>query len=256
MLSYEKVHISYTFLMLAALIILYLRVNVIRNSGIMVIFTTFVLLGLGALSWTISRFNFVAHNTVMSRRDRIIWTVLPVLFPLLALIQQIAARGPVSIITSLGGAGAFIVMTLWFGWRFPETEAKAAFEKRIWYRFLIISLILVAAELLLKYTVGFLGEYILNLPLIFLSWNILMVYQFNSSPPPDVSASGRFESGEDCRGLTPREMEIIRAIVRGDSNKEIASDLDISFSTVKNHIYNIFRKTGARGRVDLVNMFK
>lgn len=42
--------------------------------------------------------------------------------------------------------------------------------------------------------------------------------------------------------LTDREIEVIKAIAEGMSNKEIASVLYISEKTVKNHISNIFRK--------------
>lgn len=42
--------------------------------------------------------------------------------------------------------------------------------------------------------------------------------------------------------LTERELEVIRALAQGKSNKEIAQDLDISEKTVRNHASNIYRK--------------
>jgi len=42
-------------------------------------------------------------------------------------------------------------------------------------------------------------------------------------------------------GLTEREKEILRLIVLGGTNKDIAKKLDISEKTVKNHISNIFQ---------------
>ncbi len=53
--------------------------------------------------------------------------------------------------------------------------------------------------------------------------------------------------------ITPRECEIILYISRGYSNEEIASRLFISTSTVKNHIYHIYQKIGARNRIELLN---
>jgi DNA-binding NarL/FixJ family response regulator len=51
--------------------------------------------------------------------------------------------------------------------------------------------------------------------------------------------------------LTPRELEIVGAIVDGDSNRDIADRLDISLQTVKHHLTNIFDKTGASSRLEL-----
>jgi len=56
-------------------------------------------------------------------------------------------------------------------------------------------------------------------------------------------------------GITEREKEIIRFICDGLSNKEIQARLFISLQTVKDHVYRIYRKTGARNRVQLVNLF-
>ena len=53
--------------------------------------------------------------------------------------------------------------------------------------------------------------------------------------------------------ITPRECEIIRLIHNGDSNEEIASKLFVSASTVKNHIYHIYHKTGSHSRIEMLN---
>ena len=52
-------------------------------------------------------------------------------------------------------------------------------------------------------------------------------------------------------GLTPREVEIIRAVVTGCSNREIAERSSISENTVKSHLTHIFNKSGASSRVEL-----
>jgi DNA-binding NarL/FixJ family response regulator len=52
-------------------------------------------------------------------------------------------------------------------------------------------------------------------------------------------------------GLTPRELDIVRAIVAGASNKEIADSLRISPQTVKHHLTSIFEKTSATSRLEL-----
>lgn len=50
------------------------------------------------------------------------------------------------------------------------------------------------------------------------------------------------------RCLTAREMEVIRLIEKGLSNKEIAKTMQIGVSTVKNHVHNILEKLNVRRR--------
>jgi two-component system NarL family response regulator len=52
--------------------------------------------------------------------------------------------------------------------------------------------------------------------------------------------------------LTQREREIVRLIVDGASNKEVASSLNISERTVKGHLSNVFQKLGVSDRLKLV----
>jgi two-component system nitrate/nitrite response regulator NarL len=52
-------------------------------------------------------------------------------------------------------------------------------------------------------------------------------------------------------GLTTRERQIARLIARGRSNKEIARELCIEISTVKNHVHHMLEKLGVRGRADV-----
>ena len=49
-------------------------------------------------------------------------------------------------------------------------------------------------------------------------------------------------------GLTSRECEVLEALARGLSNKEIARELGISPNTVKTHIANLVGKLGVSGR--------
>lgn len=52
--------------------------------------------------------------------------------------------------------------------------------------------------------------------------------------------------------LTPRELEILRELARGRSNKEIAEELYVSESTVKTHISHIFRKLNIKNRSEAI----
>jgi len=52
-------------------------------------------------------------------------------------------------------------------------------------------------------------------------------------------------------GLTPRELEIVSAVVAGYANREIAEYFKISEDTVKHHLSNIFDKLGVSTRLEL-----
>lgn len=49
--------------------------------------------------------------------------------------------------------------------------------------------------------------------------------------------------------LSPRELDILRGIARGESNKEIARTLGIAETTVKVHVQHVLRKLGVSSRV-------
>ena len=50
-------------------------------------------------------------------------------------------------------------------------------------------------------------------------------------------------------GLSPRERDILRGIVRGESNKEIARTHGIAETTVKIHVQHVLRKLNVSSRV-------
>lgn len=50
--------------------------------------------------------------------------------------------------------------------------------------------------------------------------------------------------------LTLRELDIVRALVRGRSNKEIATELNIGLRTVETYVSNVLTKLGVRSRTE------
>ena len=57
-------------------------------------------------------------------------------------------------------------------------------------------------------------------------------------------------------GLTRREQQLIPLIDRGMTNKEIASQLNLSEQTVKNHIHRILRKVGVEDRISIFEAYQ
>jgi PAS domain S-box-containing protein len=60
--------------------------------------------------------------------------------------------------------------------------------------------------------------------------------------------------GREASGLNARETDVLRLLVQGLANKEIAARMEISESTVKNTIQQLFAKSGVRTRSQLVRV--
>lgn len=53
-------------------------------------------------------------------------------------------------------------------------------------------------------------------------------------------------------GISPRELDVLRELAAGRSNKEIARRLDVSPNTVKTHVARLFEKLGAARRTEAI----
>ena len=56
--------------------------------------------------------------------------------------------------------------------------------------------------------------------------------------------------------LTARETEVLVLLLKGYNNARIAHDLVLSDSTVKSHIYNVYRKLGVHSRQAIIDLFE
>ena len=82
------------------------------------------------------------------------------------------------------------------------------------------------------------------------------------TPPEAIAPLQTFPTDFDKRlsevaaryNLTRREREVTELICQGKSNKDIAEILFLSESTVKTHIYNIFRKLEVKNRIEAIRI--
>ena len=70
----------------------------------------------------------------------------------------------------------------------------------------------------------------------------------NKYKPPDLGSEGNMNKSI----LTKREKEVFELLILNKTTKEIASKLNISEKTVRNHISNAMQKLGVKGRAAAV----
>lgn len=71
-----------------------------------------------------------------------------------------------------------------------------------------------------------------------------------------VASFSKMESqNKVIESLTQREKEILNLLAKGQMNKEVAHQLEISHGTVRKHIQNIYEKLHVNTRVEAVNLF-
>lgn len=62
---------------------------------------------------------------------------------------------------------------------------------------------------------------------------------------------GRLDSSRSVNELTNKEVEVLKLVAHGATNKEIASSLNISDNTVKYHLRNIMEKLNVKNRAQI-----
>lgn len=68
----------------------------------------------------------------------------------------------------------------------------------------------------------------------------------------DPESSKEDRRANQLASLTPREQDVLRALIKGASNKEIAYELFISEKTVKSHLNQVFRKLNVSRRLEAI----
>jgi DNA-binding NarL/FixJ family response regulator len=68
------------------------------------------------------------------------------------------------------------------------------------------------------------------------------------APIDFMKAGGEAANHPLAEGLTPRELQVLKGLTEGKSNKQIGRDLDIQEPTVKLHMKTLYRKLGAANR--------
>jgi DNA-binding NarL/FixJ family response regulator len=97
---------------------------------------------------------------------------------------------------------------------------------------------------------GAVGYLLKNLLRTELVETIRLVHNGHKRIPPEIAQQIAEHAGDDS--ITTRELDVLRGVANGNSNKIIASDLNISEHTVKNHLKSILSKLNASDRTHAV----
>ncbi|MEY2872750.1 MAG: hypothetical protein RLZZ373_121 [Pseudomonadota bacterium] len=74
------------------------------------------------------------------------------------------------------------------------------------------------------------------------------------APLPELEQTDEERTAEviDRLGLSPRQVDVLRLLTAGQSNKVICRELDVAESTIKTHLLGLFRKLGVNSRTEAV----
>jgi DNA-binding NarL/FixJ family response regulator len=104
-------------------------------------------------------------------------------------------------------------------------------------------------------TAGAQGYLLKDTPPEELARAVRMIMQGRAALEPAVAARMLARMADSpADELSARELEVLRLLARGDSNKEIAAQLTLSENTIKTHLSRIFDKLGARSRTEAVTI--
>jgi DNA-binding NarL/FixJ family response regulator len=99
---------------------------------------------------------------------------------------------------------------------------------------------------------GAVGYLLKNLLRTELGETIRLVHSGRKRIPPEIAKEIAEHAADDA--ITTRELDVLRWVANGSSNKVIASNLNISEHTVKNHLKSILSKLDANDRTHAVTI--
>lgn len=99
------------------------------------------------------------------------------------------------------------------------------------------------------------GElYVVLIALVFLIAGVVVGMRLMRAPPAaDTADTAGNPRAIATLGISPRELDVLRELAAGYSNKEIAARLDVSPNTVKTHVARLLEKLDARRRTEAIS---
>ncbi len=193
------------------------------------------------------------------RHEKLFWmllSVMAVIYLALGILEQFYDNLILLLAQSLIFAGVYLfcLITLWRN----VGNVKASDTRRF-----IVTSNIVSISLLPVFVISFVfSEFLItSYALYSMAFSIVIIvffYGFFSRDFNEKQRKSRTITIADLNAyhISEREFSVIQLVSQGLTNKEIASELNISVNTVNNHVANIFSKTGVRSRIDLLNLLR
>jgi len=156
----------------------------------------------------------------------------------------------------------FFILAIGIIYIIRSKQAELEFQSQLDYSFLkkIVVFFTISSPLIINDDFVYIVTPFRFAPLIYSMFSILifhhvyMLYRTvdsykDYSDPPDRRVFHKYS-------ISGREQEIVLLVLKGYSNKKISEELFISLSTVKSHIYKIYKKMGVKTRFELMQIMK
>lgn len=149
-----------------------------------------------------------------------------------------------------------IVIALLFYSRLEDRRMKT-----IGLTMALVTILFIPALIVDFFFSDFCKRYTILSPFFYITWNILAFYftvRFHPFSPYERGEAAALSGNDFNRhfDISSREQEILQLILKGCNNREIAEQLFISLSTVKTHLYRIYRKVDVNSRAQLIAKFR
>lgn len=231
---------------------LYVAVNISPSYFLFRIFVSAAFCNIAALIYLSPRQHHQLFNIVISQRQHYFWQGLASLVFIFALVMWLLPQA-VTAVLALCVLAALIATVVYcqiiYNRFYPQVYHSNKPK--------IVAFVLPVLGIGFGLFEGFVfGEsivergVILSLPVVYIL-HCASVWWLRDELFPVVSDAQ--EPILDVEQLTTKEREIVQAVIKGLSNKQIAADFGLSPSTVKNHLYAVFKKLGVTNRYALIN---
>lgn len=227
---------------------LYIQVNIPSIKFMNNIFISAIPLFIGALNLLIPRQISASSEQPLPRLLNLMLRAQIALAIALSLMPWLGPKQLLLPAMLISVASLFIVLTI--TWTIIGRRVPSRSNKRLSILMATQAFTLPLLEVFL-WPIAVQNEGItISLPLVYIINNILL-WKFSSTLFPSSHQAARNDASI-FESLSSKEKEIALAVAKGLSNKEIAAELAVSPSTVKNHLYTIFKKLGITNRTSLV----
>lgn len=246
------IYVVLSLLVLLGACTLYIAVNISSSRFLFNLFVSAAFCNIAALIYLLPRQHQQVFDIVISKRQHCMWLGLASLVFVSAVLMWLLPQVVLIIVV-------FFSLLLLISVLIYCQIIYRRFYSRVFSsnRPKIVALVLPVLGVGLGLLEGFVfGEgiaergVILSLPVIYIL-HCLSVWWLRDELFP-VSANTKVQVLQ-LDQLTIKEREIVQAVLKGLSNKQIAADFGLSPSTVKNHLYAVFKKLGVTNRYALIN---